>query len=222
VHARGARRDTLPQYQSYRICPAIELILDDKGHAAGAVLVNLETNEITIVKAKAVVMATGGIGRLHVQGFPTTNHYGATADGLVMVYRAGCPLVDIDTMQYHPTCAAYPIAILGQLVTEKVRGVGAQVVNIDGEQFAHPLEPRDMLAACIIRNAPSARKESRPPRDRSAYGLTRRASTCSTERAQWRRSFPLWCASSSASASISPKSRCLYIPASTIRTGASR
>jgi len=138
--------------------PAIELILDDKGHAAGAVLVNLETNEITVVKAKAVVMATGGIGRLHIQGFPTTNHYGATADGLVMAYRAGCPLVDIDTMQYHPTCAAYPIAILGQLVTEKVRGVGAQVVNIDGEQFAHPLEPRDMLAACIIRECTERKK----------------------------------------------------------------
>ncbi|MFA5055028.1 MAG: FAD-binding protein [Dehalococcoidia bacterium] len=138
--------------------PAIELILDDKGHAAGAVLVNMETNEITIVKAKAVVMATGGIGRLHVQGFPTTNHYGATADGLVMAYRAGCPLVDIDTMQYHPTCAAHPIAILGQLVTEKVRGVGAQVVNIDGEQFAHPLEPRDMLAACIIRECTERNK----------------------------------------------------------------
>ncbi|MFC1864887.1 FAD-binding protein [Chloroflexota bacterium] len=131
--------------------PAIELIMDDKGQVAGAVLVNLETNELSLVRAKAVVVATGGIGRLHTQGFPTTNHYGATADGLVLAYRAGAPLVDIDTMQYHPTCAAYPMAILGLLVTEKVRGLGAQVVNIDGEQFAHPLEPRDVLAACIIR-----------------------------------------------------------------------
>lgn len=131
--------------------PAIELIMDDKGQVAGAVLVNLETNELSLVRAKAVVMATGGIGRLHIQGFPTTNHYGATADGLVLAYRVGCPLVDTDTMQYHPTCAAYPIAILGLLVTEKVRGLGAQVVNIDGEQFANPLEPRDVLASCIIR-----------------------------------------------------------------------
>ena len=131
--------------------PAIELIMDDKGQVAGAVLVNLETNELSLVRAKAVVMATGGIGRLHIQGFPTTNHYGATADGLVLAYRVGCSLVDTDTMQYHPTCAAYPIAILGLLVTEKVRGLGAQVVNIDGEQFANPLEPRDVLASCIIR-----------------------------------------------------------------------
>ncbi len=131
--------------------PAIELIMDDKGQVAGAVLVNLETNELSLVRAKAVVMATGGIGRLHIQGFPTTNHYGATADGLVLAYRVGCPLVDTDTMQYHPTCAAYPLAILGLLVTEKVRGLGAQVLDIDGEQFAHPLEPRDVLASCIIR-----------------------------------------------------------------------
>jgi succinate dehydrogenase/fumarate reductase flavoprotein subunit len=131
--------------------PAIELIMDDKGQVAGAVLVNLETNELSLVRAKAVVMATGGIGRLHIQGFPTTNHYGATADGLVLAYRVGCPLVDTDTMQYHPTCAVYPLAILGLLVTEKVRGLEAQVVNIDGEQFANPLEPRDVLASCIIR-----------------------------------------------------------------------
>lgn len=131
--------------------PAIELIMDDKGQVAGAILVNLETNELSLVRAKAVVMATGGIGRLHIQGFPTTNHYGATADGLVLAYRVGCPLVDTDTMQYHPTCAVYPLAILGLLVTEKVRGLEAQVVNIDGEQFANPLEPRDVLASCIIR-----------------------------------------------------------------------
>lgn len=131
--------------------PAIELIMDDKGQVAGAILVNLETNELSLVRAKAVIMATGGIGRLHIQDFPTTNHYGATADGLVLAYRVGCPLVDIDTMQYHPTCAAYPLAILGLLVTEKVRGLGGQVLNIDGEQFANPLEPRDVLAACIIR-----------------------------------------------------------------------
>jgi len=131
--------------------PAIELIMDEKGQVAGAVLVNLETNEPLLVRAKAVVTATGGIGRLHIQGFPTTNHYGATADGLVLAYRVGCPIVDLDTMQYHPTCAAYPLAILGLLVTEKTRGLGAQVLNIDGEQFAHPLEPRDVLAACIIR-----------------------------------------------------------------------
>ena len=54
-------------------------------------------------------------------------------------------------MQYHPTGAAYPEQILGQLVTEKVRGLGAQVVNIDGEQFVYPLETRDVESAAFIR-----------------------------------------------------------------------
>ncbi len=131
--------------------PAIELILDDKGQIAGAILLNLETEELIIVRARAVVMATGGIGRLHIQGFPTTNHYGATADGLVLAYRAGAELIFIDTMQYHPTGAVYPLQILGQLVTEKVRTLGAQLVNGRGEQFIMPLEPRDIVASAIIR-----------------------------------------------------------------------
>ncbi len=131
--------------------PAVELVLDDKGQIGGTILVNLETNELILVRARAVIMATGGIGRLHIQGFPTTNHYGATADGLVLAYRAGARLIFIDTMQYHPTGAAYPQQILGQLVTEMVRGLGAQLANIDGEQFIHPLETRDVVASAIIR-----------------------------------------------------------------------
>ena len=103
------------------------------------------------MRAKAVVMATGGGGRLHYQGYPTTNHYGATADGLVMAYRAGAKLIYMDTMQYHPTGVAYPPQILGQLVTEKVRTLGAQLVNKDGERFIHHLETRDVVASAIIR-----------------------------------------------------------------------
>ena len=112
---------------------------------------NLETEQLITVRAKAVVMTTGGMGRLHIQGFPTTNHYGATGDGLVLAYRAGAKLAFIDTMQYHPTGAAYPEQILGQLVTEKVRGLGAQVLNAEGEQFVFPLETRDVEAAAFIR-----------------------------------------------------------------------
>ncbi len=70
-------------------CPAVELLLDEEGKCAGAILYNLETKEFSVVKAKAVVMATGGFGRLHIKGFATTNHYGATMDGVVMAYRAG-------------------------------------------------------------------------------------------------------------------------------------
>jgi succinate dehydrogenase / fumarate reductase flavoprotein subunit len=112
---------------------------------------NLETNEHLIVRARATVLATGGSGRLHYQGFATTNHYGATGDGLVLAYRVGARLSFIDTMQYHPTGAAYPEQIVGLLVTEKVRGLGAQVVNIEGEQFVFPRETRDAESAAIIR-----------------------------------------------------------------------
>ena len=130
--------------------PAIEL-LTDGNRVTGALLYNLETDQYYVVRAKAVILATGGFGRLHIQGFPTTNHYGATADGLVIAYRLGAKLRDMDSVQYHPTGVAYPEQIVGLLVTEKVRGLGAQPVNVDGEQFVHPLEPRDVEAAAIIR-----------------------------------------------------------------------
>jgi len=143
--------------------PAVELILDDKGQIAGAILLNLETEELIVVRTRAVVLATGGIGRLHIQGFPTTNHYGATADGLVLAYRAGAGLIFIDTMQYHPTGAAYPLQILGQLVTEKVRTLGAQLVNGSGGQFVMPLEPRDVVASAIIRECRERQTGLRTP-----------------------------------------------------------
>ena len=130
---------------------AIELVLDEEGKAAGAVLLNMETKEILVAKAKTVIIATGGAGRLHYQGFPTSNHYGATADGLVLGYRAGAKLLYADTLQYHPTGAAYPEQIFGALVTEKVRSLGAKLINVDGEAFMHPLETRDVSAASIIR-----------------------------------------------------------------------
>ena len=132
-------------------CSAVEVVLDDKGQATGAILYNMETEHCYYVKAKAVILATGGSGRLHYQDYPTTNHYGATADGIVISYRAGAKLVFLDTMQYHPTGAAYPEQILGQLVTEKVRSIGAQPLNIKGDQFVYPLEPRDVEAAAFIR-----------------------------------------------------------------------
>ena len=130
---------------------AVELILDEQGKAAGAVLMNMETKELLVARAKAVIIATGGAGRMHYQGFPTSNHYGATADGLVLGYRVGAKLLYADTLQYHPTGAAYPQQIFGALVTEKVRSLGAKLVNRDGKVFMHPLETRDVAAASIIR-----------------------------------------------------------------------
>lgn len=142
---------------------AIELILDENGKAAGAVLLNMETGEVMIAKAKTVIIATGGAGRLHYQGFPTSNHYGATADGLVMGYRAGAKLLYADTLQYHPTGAAYPEQIFGALVTEKVRSLGAKLINVDGEAFMHPLETRDVSAASIIRECSARGKGIKTP-----------------------------------------------------------
>ena len=142
---------------------AIELILDDAGRAAGAVLLNMETHEILVARAKTVIIATGGAGRLHYQGFPTSNHYGATADGLVLGYRAGAKLLYADTLQYHPTGAAYPEQIFGALVTEKVRSLGAKLINVDGEAFMHPLETRDVSAASIIRECSTNGKGVKTP-----------------------------------------------------------
>ena len=130
---------------------AVELILDENGKCAGAVLMNMETRELLVARAKTVILATGGAGRLHYQGFPTSNHYGATADGLILGYRVGAKLLYADTLQYHPTGAAYPEQIFGALVTEKVRSLGAKLVNANGEVFMHPLETRDVSAASIIR-----------------------------------------------------------------------
>jgi len=131
--------------------PAVELLLDDRGLAAGAVLLNLETGEHCIIRAKTTIIATGGSGRLHYQDFATTNHHGATGDGVILAYRVGADLSFLDTMQYHPTGAAYPAQIVGLLVTEKVRGLGAQVCNIHGSQFVFPRETRDVEASAIIR-----------------------------------------------------------------------
>ena len=130
---------------------AVELIKDDKGCCAGAVLMNMENGELYVARAKTVIIATGGAGRLHYQGFPTSNHYGATADGLVLAYRAGARLLYPDTLQYHPTGAAFPAQIFGALVTEKVRSLGAMLINAKGEAFMNPLETRDVSAASIIR-----------------------------------------------------------------------
>ena len=137
---------------------AIELILDENGKAAGAVLLNMETKEILVAKAKTVIIATGGAGRMHYQGFPTSNHYGATADGLVLAYRAGARLLYQDTLQYHPTGAAFPEQIFGALVTEKVRSLGAKLINVDGVAFMHPLETRDVAAASVIRECTDRQK----------------------------------------------------------------
>lgn len=143
--------------------PAIELLTDAEGACVGAVLLNMETDEYVIARSKTTIIATGGSGRLHVQGFPTTNHYGATGDGLALAYRAGCKLIFVDTIQYHPTGVAFPELISGQLITEKMRSLGAQLVNIDGDRFVNELETRDAVSSAIIRECKERSKGVETP-----------------------------------------------------------
>jgi succinate dehydrogenase / fumarate reductase flavoprotein subunit/L-aspartate oxidase len=148
---RDEARNHADQIQVLEFSPAVELVLDEHGRCAGAVLYNMETEEYFVVRAKAVVMATGGCGRLHIQGFMTTNHYGATADGIVLGYRAGVPVAFLHTVQYHPTGIVFPEQAEGILITEKFRGAGANLVNVEGNQFVNEREPRDVEAASIIK-----------------------------------------------------------------------
>ncbi len=167
---RDEARNRVKDIGVLEFAPAVELLLDDKGRCSGAVLYNLETEEYFLVKAKAVVMATGGSGRLHVQKFMTTNHYGATGDGLVMGYRLGVGVRFLHATQYHPTGAVFPEQAEGLLITEKVRGAGANLVNIDGEQFVFEREPRDIESASIIRECTKIGKGVPVPGPGGKYG----------------------------------------------------
>jgi succinate dehydrogenase/fumarate reductase flavoprotein subunit len=137
--------------QVLEFMPSVELIMDSKGRCAGGVLYNLETEEYFTVKAKSTIITTGGYGRLHIRGFDTTNHYGATGDGLIIAYRMGAKLMYMDSVQYHPTGAVFPEQIAGFLITEKIRGAGGQPLNKNGELFVFPREPRDVESSAFIR-----------------------------------------------------------------------
>jgi len=137
--------------------PALELLSDDRGRCAGAALHDLARGRTVLARAGATVLATGGSGRLHLLGFPTSNHYGATADGLVLAYRLGAPLREVDSFQFHPTGMAWPGHLEGQLVSESARSSGAMLVNGLGQRFVEELQPRDVVAAAILREIAEGR-----------------------------------------------------------------
>ena len=168
---RDEARNRSDKITVLEFAPAVELVLNEHGHCAGAVLYNMETQEYFVVKAKAVVMATGGSGRLHVQGFMTTNHYGATGDGIVLAYRAGVPVAFLHTVQYHPTGIVFPEQAEGILITEKFRGSGANLVNVQGHQFVNEREPRDVEAASIIKECTAEGKGVPTPTGRLGVWL---------------------------------------------------
>ncbi|OAB58002.1 fumarate reductase [Phormidium willei BDU 130791] len=112
----------------------------EEGDAKGLVMYHLESGRIEVVRAKAVMFATGGYGR----AFNTTsNDYASTGDGLGMAAVAGLPLEDMEFVQFHPT-GLYPV---GVLISEAVRGEGAYLRNAHGDRFMEQYAPSKMELA---------------------------------------------------------------------------
>ena len=109
----------------------IELILDN-GRAAGLITYDRERGRFQIFHAKAIVLATGGLGRAFRI---TSNSWEGTGDGHALAYRAGAELIDMEFIQFHPTGMVWPPSVRGILVTEGVRGEGGVLKNSEGRRF---------------------------------------------------------------------------------------
>lgn len=134
----------------------MRLILEE-GQAKGVVMYHLLDGELAVVRAKAVMFATGGYGRVYNT---TSNDYASTGDGLSMTALAGLPLEDMEFVQFHPT-GLYPV---GVLISEAVRGEGAYLINSDGKRFMEDyapsrmeLAPRDITSRAITREIRAGR-----------------------------------------------------------------
>ena len=117
----------------------LSLVVAD-GECAGAVVMEIRSGEIHVIRAKAVVMASGGLGRVFE---PSTNALICTGDGMALAYRAGAPLMDMEMVQYHPTT----LKGSGVLITEGARGEGAHLVNSEGDRFMERYAPNMMELA---------------------------------------------------------------------------
>lgn len=145
--------DTLLKYASvhfYEEWFMTGLIVED-GTCKGLTAINMKTGELVGFAAKAVIIATGGLGRLY--GFTTYSH-SVTGDGAAACYRAGVALKDVEFIQFHPT----GLVPSGILITEAVRGEGGILVNAQGERFMRryapermELAPRDIISRSIVR-----------------------------------------------------------------------
>ena len=112
-------------------CTVLSLLMDS-GRIAGACGYDREKGRFYLWQAKAVVVATGGIGRAFKV---TSNSWEYTGDGLALAYRAGAELQDMEFVQFHPTGMVWPISVRGILVTEGVRGEGGVLRNSEGRRF---------------------------------------------------------------------------------------
>ena len=109
----------------------VDLILDG-GRAAGAFVYDRERGRFHVFAAKAVILATGGVGRAYKV---TSNSWEGTGDGHALAYRAGADLIDMEFVQFHPTGMIWPLSVKGLLVTEGVRGEGGVLKNSEGRRF---------------------------------------------------------------------------------------
>ncbi|HUL84272.1 MAG TPA: succinate dehydrogenase flavoprotein subunit [Actinomycetota bacterium] len=135
----------------------LDLLRADDGSTAGIVAYELGTGGLHIFRAKAVVFATGGYGRMFRV---TSNAHALTGDGPALVWRRGIPLEDMEMFQFHPT----GLARLGVLLSEAARGEGGVVLNADGERFMEryaptikDLAPRDMVSRAIYQEIKEGR-----------------------------------------------------------------
>ena len=112
----------------------------DDGRCAGAVAMDIASGEIHVIRANAVIVASGGLGRVFE---PSTNALICTGDGMAAAYRVGAPLMDMEMVQYHPTT----LKSNGALMSEGARGEGAYLVNAEGERFMERYAPNMMELA---------------------------------------------------------------------------
>ncbi len=119
-------------------------ILVHDGRAAGVCAVDLKYGDYLVFRAKAVVMATGGAGRIFKV---TSNAQLDVGDGYAMAYEAGAALIDMEMIQFHPTGMVRPESARGRLVTEAVRGEGGILLNNRGERFMARYYPQVMELA---------------------------------------------------------------------------
>ena len=127
---------------------------------AGAFAFDMKTGDFMVFKSKAVILATGGAGRMYEV---TTNPASATGDGKILALEAGAALEDMEMFQFHPTAMVWPPSCRGVLVTEGVRGEGGILLNVKGERFMTryhkllELAPRDVVARSIWREVQEGR-----------------------------------------------------------------
>jgi len=124
----------------YMECTITRLLMEN-GRVAGAFAYWRENGRFIVFKAKAVVIATGGIGK----AWPiTSNSWEYTGDGMALAYAAGAELMDMEFVQFHPTGMVWPPGVQGILVTEAVRGEGGILRNKLGERFMEKYDPKRM------------------------------------------------------------------------------